>query len=199
MENKKGLSKGVIVSIIFIISVVILSIVGAFYLQNSRPQVIEQETFDGGSVILTYADDENLFVIENGTPTADLVGMSYDSADKYFDFTVKTMVDEADFIEYKIVLIKNEDISTALDDNVKVYLEKEDRGTYTKVSEPLVFESNIMDKSLGESVMSIFKIKKSSSGNDNYRLRMWISDEAIVSTEQIQNYGVKIAIVGEAK
>ena len=199
MENKRGLSKVVIVSVIFIISSVSLLIIGAFYLQNSKPQVIEQETFDGGSVILTYADDENLFVIENGVPTTDLVGMTYDSADKYFDFTVKTIVDEADFIEYKIVLIKKEAISTALDDNVKVYLEKEDRGTYTKVSEPLVFESNINDKSLGESAMSIFKIKKNSSGNDNYRLRMWISDEAIVSPEQIQNYGVKIAIVGEAK
>lgn len=199
MENKKGVSKGVIIGIIFIILFVVAVIVGAFYIHNNKPQIIEQETLDGGSVTLTYADEENLFVIENGAPTADLVGMAYDSADKYFDFTVKTVVDEADYIEYKIVLVKEEDFSTALDDNIKVYLEKEDSGTYTKVIEPLIFESNVQDKKLGDNAMSIFKLKKDSSGNDNYRLRMWISEDASIAPEQIQSYGVKVKIMGEAK
>lgn len=199
MESKKGVSKGVVISIIFIILFVLAVIAAAFYIQNNKPQVIEQETFEGGSVTLTYADEENLFIMENGVPTADLVGMAYDSADKYFDFTIKTVVDEADYIEYEIVLVKDEDISTALDDNVKIYLEKEDRGTYIKVDDPLVFVSNVKDKKLGNNVMAIYKVKKNSSGNDNYRLRMWISEDADITSEQIQNYGVKVKIKGEAK
>ena len=199
MESKKGVSKGVVISIVFIILVVVAVIVCAVFIQSSKPQVIEQETLEGGSITLTYADDENLFVIENAIPTADLVGMAYDSADKYFDFTVKTLVDEADYIEYKIVLVKDEEISTALDENIKVYLEKEDSGTYTKVIEPLLFESNITDKKLGENAMAIFKFKKNSSGNDNYRLRMWISEDANITPDQIQNYGVNVKIIGEAK
>lgn len=199
MESKKGVSKAVVISIVFIILVVVAVIAGAFYIQSSKPQVIEQETLEGGSITLTYADDENLFVIENAIPTADLVGMAYDSADKYFDFTVKTLIDEADYIEYKIVLVKDEEISTALDENIKVYLEKEDSGTYTKVIEPLLFESNITDKKLGKNVMAIFKFKKNSSGNDNYRLRMWISEDANITPDQIQNYGVNVKIIGEAK
>ena len=199
MESKKSISKVVIISIVFIILFVVAVIAGAFYIQNNKPQIIEQETLEGGSITLTYTDEENLFVIENGVPTADLVGMAYDSADKYFDFTIKTLLDDADYIEYEIVLVKDEDISTTLDDNVKVYLEKEDRGTYTKVGEPLVFTSNVKDKKIGDNVMSIYKFKKNSSGNDNYRLRMWISETANITPDQIQNYGVKVKIIGNAK
>ena len=43
------------------------------------------------------------------------------------------VIDDAEYIEYQIVLVKDEKASSALDSNIKVYLEKEDSGTYSKV------------------------------------------------------------------
>ena len=199
MSSKKGLSKKVVFLIIAIVVVVVGIVIGAFYIKSLEPEVIQQETLSGGNVSLTYTDEENLFAIQSAIPTSDLVGVKYDSADKFFDFTVKIDIEEADYIEYEILLIKDEIVSTALDKNIKVYLEKEDSGTYVKVSDPLIFDSNINDEKLGESIMSVYKVKKKTSGNDNYRLRMWLADTAVFPVEQIQCFGVKVAIRGVAK
>ena len=199
MENKKGVSKGLIIGMICIILLVIIILVGAIYIHYGVPKDIETKKLDGGNISLTYTDEENLFVIQNAIPTNDLVGTKYDSADLYFDFTVKTEIEEANYIEYEIVLVKDEALSTALEDNIKVYLEKENKGTYVEVVEPMFFSSNIDDKELGDSAMSIYKQKKTTDGNDNYRLRMWIADTAVLSSEQVQNYGVQVVIKGIAK
>lgn len=198
MENKNVISKGVKYSIVTIILVIIAVIGCSFFLYANKPQVIQQETLEGGSITLTYSDDENLFVMENGVPTSDSVGMIFDSADKYFDFTVKTVVDEADYIEYQIILEKDNDVSTALDSNVKVYLEREDSGTFVKVGEPIKFATEVSENDEDVS-LAIFKVKKTSNDTDNYRLRMWIDETATIDANQIQNYGVKVAIKGEAK
>ena len=47
--------------------------------------------------------------------------------------------------------------------------------------------------------MSVYEEKTTTNRTDNYRLRMWISDKAVFSPEEIQNYTVKIAIKGEAR
>ena len=199
MENNNRVSKRIIVGIICIILFVILILVGAIYVYYSTPKSVETKQLNGGNISFTYTDDENLFVIQNAIPTSDLVGTKYDSADLYFDFTVKTEIEDANYIEYEILLLKDDKHSTALENNIKVYLEKETKGAYVGVVEPLVFSANYDDKALNTSAMSIYKQKRTSDGNDNYRLRMWISDTAILSSEQVQNYGVKVMIKGVAK
>ena len=157
-----------------------------------------QETLDGGKIALSYADEENLFLLENLIPTSDLVGTVYDSADMFFDFTVNVDIDEANFVEYEILLVKDESVSTALNNNIKVYLEKEENNNYVKVAEPEIFSSNVDDEKIGNSVMSVYKMKRSSNANDNYRLRMWLCDYAVINPGQVQNYGVKVVLRGVA-
>lgn len=200
MQDKKGVSKG-IKFWAFTIVIFVIGIIGwAFYDHYSQPADVEEITLDGGRISLTYADDANLFAIFNATPTSDLVGTKFDSADLFFDFTIKTEILDANFVEYEIILIKDEKNSTALEGNVKVYLEKEDSGTYSSVFDPEIFIANVDDDdNIAGSAMSIYKNKRKSSGNDNYRLRMWISDAAVYSSDVIQNFGVKIAIKGKAK
>ena len=65
MENKKGVSKGLVVSI-FIILILVLGIIGgAFYIYCNQPKDIIENTLDGGNISLTYTDETNLFTIEN--------------------------------------------------------------------------------------------------------------------------------------
>ena len=199
MEVKKGVSKGVVIIGLIIVLLVTGVVGGAFYVYYSSPEEVYQENVEGGKLSLTYSDDQNLFLIENAIPTSDLVGTVYDSADMFFDFTVNVDIDEANFVEYEILLVKDETVSTALNNNIKVYLEKEENNNYVKVAEPEIFSSNVEDEKIGSSVMSIYKMKHSSNANDNYRLRMWLCDSAVVSPGQVQNYGVKVALRGMAK
>ena len=199
MEVKKGVSKGVIICCIIIVLLVGSIVAGALYIYYGTPEEVYQETLDGGKISLSYSDDENLFFLENLIPTSDLVGTVYDSADLFFDFTVNVDIEEANNIEYEVLLVKEEILSTSLNTNIKVYLEKQENGNYVSVAGPDVFTSNVEDSELANSVMSVYKTKKESNGNDNYRLRLWLGDTAIVSPNESQKFGVKVALKGKAK
>ena len=49
-----------------------------------------------------------------------------------------------------------------------------------------------------ENAMTIYKGTNKNNKTENFRLRMWISDTAEVTPEQIQNYSVKIMVDGKA-
>lgn len=199
MGVKRSVSKGVVIACIIIVILVACIVGGTFYIYYGSPKEVYQETLTGGNISLTYSDEENLFAIENAIPTSDIVGKAYDSADLFFDFTVKVDIEDANYIEYDVLLVKDETLSTAINNNIKVYLEKEKNGSYVKVAGPELFTSNLDDEQIGNSVMSIYKEKHTESGNDNYRLRMWLSDSAKINAGEIQNYAVKVALKGKAK
>lgn len=199
MENKKGISKGVLFSSLIIILLVVGIVVGAFYIHNNQPVDVIEENLTGGDISLTYSDEENLFVIENSIPTSDIVGTKYDSAELFFDFTVKTELEDANSISYDVILVRDDISSTSKNENIKIYLEKETNGSYVKVIEPTIFNVNLKDEELGENAMKVYTHSKSKSGSDNYRLRMWVSDTAVFNAGEIQNFGVKVAIKGSAK
>ena len=85
MENKKGVSKKIIIVSFIIVLLVIGIVTAAFVIHNNIPKEIVEETLEGGKISLTYSDEQNLFLIENSIPTSDLVGKAYDSADLFFD------------------------------------------------------------------------------------------------------------------
>lgn len=199
MENKKGISKGVLFSSIIIVVLVIGIVIGAFYIHNNQPVDVIEENLTGGDISLTYSDEENLFVIENAIPTSDIVGTKYDSAELFFDFTVKTELEDANSISYDVILVKDDISSTTKNENIKVYLEKQTNGSYVKVIDPTIFNPNLNDEELGENAMKVYTHSKNKSGSDNYRLRIWVSDTAVFNAGEIQNFGVKVAIKGSAK
>lgn len=199
MGVKRSVSKGVVIACIIIVILVACIVGGTFYIYYGSPKEVYQESLTGGNISLTYSDEENLFAIENAIPTSDIVGKAYDSADLFFDFTVKVDIEDANYIEYDVLLVKDETLSTAINNNIKVYLEKEKNGSYVNVAGPELFTSNLDDEQIGNSVMSIYKEKHTESGNDNYRLRMWLSDSAKINAGEIQNYAVKVALKGKAK
>ena len=128
---------------------------------------------------------------------SDADGMIQDASDKFFDFSINTDISNANNLEYSIILVKDEELSTALDENVKIYLEKEVSGSYSEVTGPIVFSSNMKDSEY-KNAMTIYKGTNKNNKTENFRLRMWISDTAEVTPEQIQNYSVKIMVDGKA-
>ena len=197
MTNKKGISFKVWMLLIAVFLSVGAVIGVSSYLFYGEPKNIEYDEVSGGEISMTYTDDKNVFAITNGIKMSDAEGMIQDASDKFFDFSINTDISNANNLEYSIILVKDETLSTALDENVKIYLEKEVSGSYSEVTGPIVFSSNMKDSELGEA-MTIYKGTNKNNKTENFRLRMWISDTAEVISEQIQNYSVKIMVDGKA-
>lgn len=198
-ENKKekGLSKNFLIMLIctcFIL--VILVVIGFIVFFNQDKEIIE-ETKNGGNVTLNYSANASGLSIVNAVPTTNAIGMINADESQYFDFSVDVDLDEADSVDYEIFIKKNSN-NTISDDDIRIYLEQEKSGTYAKVADPVSFKAIKEDSKLGtkKGSMILAKCKKTNSGTDNYRLRMWLADSSLT---QVGNYSVELNIVGKAK
>lgn len=199
MEKKnKGLSKSfwIILCSICLVFLIIL-IVGIISVKNKKPDVVKKKS-DGGNIVLNYSGNTDGLSISNAIPTSDMVGMKSSDDGTYFDFSIDTTIDSAKYVEYEVSLSKVRSASTINDSDIRVYLEKEKDGTYNKVFGPSKFEGLEDDDSLGteEGNMVLTKVKKSKTGRDNYRLRIWMADSSLM---QNGSYSVEVEVKGKAK
>lgn len=199
MENKKSgeLSRNFWYVLLGVCLVLIVFVGIIFFLFANREEEVIEKKVKGGNIVLNYTNNITGLNLTQITPTEDSVGMKNDKEGQYFDFSVDIDVDEANSIEYEIAVIKNERISTLSDDDMKIYLEKEESGTYNKVFGPSVYKSLKKDTKLGspEGSMVLVKEKTTKSLKDNYRLRLWLSSSSVVQTG---NYSVEVVINGKA-
>ena len=200
MEKKKGndLSREFWITVIAVCSfMMVLIITGILIFSNRKPEVIESEE-DGGYVTLNYSSEVNALSILNAQPVTDSVGEKNMNPGQYFDFSVDTNLDGASKVEYEISVIKDKEASTINDDDIRIYLEKEESGTYTKVFGPEKYIGLKNYSSVGSELgsMVLTNVKKIKSETDNYRLRIWLSDKAI---EKGGKYSVEVDIHAIAK
>lgn len=176
---------------------IVLVAIGFFFFSNRKVEVITKKK-NGGELVLNYSSDINGLSIVGATPIADDVAIKDMTEEKYFDFSVESSFNNADNIEYEISLIKDETSSTIDDKDIRIYLEKEESGTYIKQFGPEEFVGLKKKSKLGskKESMVIAKAKKKDSATDNYRLRMWLASDALTKTG---NYSVEININGKAK
>lgn len=182
-KNKKAqeLSKNFWISVICLCTFLTLLITIAFVVfANRDPDVIEKEE-NGGYVTLNYTTQTSALSIVNASPTIDAVGMKKSEVGQYFDFSVDVNLEDASKVEYEISVLRDEKKSTISDEDIRIYLEKEDSGTYTKLFGPEEFKPMKNYSSVGSEVgsMVLANIKKIKAGTDNYRLRLWMSDKAV--------------------
>lgn len=198
MKNKKGLSRSfwlvfsgicVVFSVFIIVCFVLFS--------NKKVEVVEQFE-NGGNITLSYTNNINGLSITNAVPVTDLVGMKFDDDGLYFDFSVDVSLDNATAIEYEVSAIKDESNSTISDDDIRIYLEREESGSYNKVFGPEKFSPLKSDSKVGsqKGSMVLASVLKKKSTADNYRLRMWLSDSSLISTG---SYSLEIVVNGKAK
>ena len=200
MKNKKGkeLSAGFwifIISLCVILTAVFT--VSLIVFHNREPEVVEKEK-DGGYVTLNYTSEANVLTILGAVPTADAVGMKNMAEGQYFDFSVDVDLQDAPQVEYEISIIRDKTVSTISDNDIRIYLEKEESGTYTKIFGPEKYTPAKNYSSVGSEPgsMVLTNVKKIKSGTDNYRLRIWLSEEALTTGG---SYSVDIDIHADVK
>lgn len=196
--DEKGLSKNFWCVFLVIFSFLIIgTALGFFVFANRKSKVIEKEE-NGGRVVLNYTNNIKGLSIKDAVPVADAIGIKNDVDGEYFDFSVNVSLDEAANIEYEICAIKDEKKSTISDDDIKIYLEQEKSGSYSEVFGPSKFVGIKNTSKLGspKGSMILTKVKKSKSTTDNYRLRIWLSDQSLI---QKGDYSIEILVNGIAK
>lgn len=200
-SSQKKVSKKLIVwlVIISILIVMVIGVVFAMFIYNEKNK--GEEFFDSGSIVMTYAENSDIFFINNMTPISDASGKINSVEGLFYDFTIKINLGDSSSSEYEIALEVDEEFTTSLPENVKIYLEKQESGTYIPVCEPVTFDKIDSKSSYGapEGSKIVAKVSSDKSTSHNYRLRMWLAEETIVTPEVIQSFGIEINVYGEAK
>lgn len=196
-KNNEEVPKFLIFILCICITLVIIVAVGIAVFLNREEEVIEKKE-TGANIVLNYSTDTNGLKITKATPTTDAVGIKSSEEGEYFDFSVETTLDNAPSVEYEVAIIKDKANSTISDEDIKIYLEKEKSGTYTKVFGPDKYTPTKKDSKYGSEAGSMILVdtKKTNSSVDNYRLRMWLSDKSVMTEG---NYSIEIVVNAIAK
>ena len=196
--DSKSSSKAFIIMMSLISSLLIgLIVLGFVVFSLTGPKIVDEEE-NGADIILNYSSNISGLQIRNASKTKDEDGILNLKDGEYFDFSVEVILDNASKVEYEISIIKDELNSTISDEDIRIYLEKEKEGTYTKVFGPSDFKPIKKKSELGsiKGSMPLLSVKKTNSNTDNYRLRIWLSDKAVLDNG---NYAVEVEVNGIAK
>lgn len=195
IENKEY-SKKIIISLILVIILVLLVICLSFSAYIKMEQNKQSKDDVKANVSMTYTESTNGISIENASPTSDEVGKKLNGKNEYFDFTVSTKNPNKSKLVYEIAAVKDKN-STISDNDIRIYLEKQVSGTYEEIVKPQPFKPIAKNSKIGspKGSMLLKKVKTKVSSNDNYRLRMWLSDKANI--QDVKTYAVKINVYGK--
>lgn len=202
----RNYSKKILMSLLLVTLLVVFVISFSFAVFVKTEDGISN-TIQSGEISMNYLEKTNGISIENALPTSDKAGMAQLGENEYFDFIVNSkLVGDIKAI-YEIAAIKDEN-STIPDNEVRLYLEQEKSGTYTKVMEPTNFIPSPNDTEIGtpKGAMVLMKVVKKRDKKkdervaryaDNYRLKMWLGQNAVVGPNK--TYTVKINIYGKTE
>lgn len=195
METEKTTKKFWIILLCVCTLFLIFTIVGFIIFSNRKPEIVNEQ-LDGGTIDLSYTSDSSYLNINGAVPTTDEVGMVNNAEGGYFDFSVNTEFDDAKTITYELSIRKVK--GNVSDDDIIIYLEKEDSGTYSPILKPTSYKPLKKDSKSGtkKNNMILITEEKNKSAIDNYRLRTWISDKSSVSNGI---YQLEINIFAKAK
>lgn len=197
METKNS-RKAFVILMLSVSALLIGFIVIGYIIFNIKGNDVVEEEENGADIILNYSSNDSGISIRNASKVKDEDGILTLKEGEYFDFSVEVLLDNASYVEYEISAIKNVVDSTTPNNDIKIYLEKEKEGTYTKVFGPDAFKPIKKETDLGskKGTMPLIKVKKTNSNTDNYRLRMWLSDKS-----ELENgtYSIDVEVNGVAK
>ncbi len=200
MENKKSVSKKVLLLILLISIIVVLIVVLAFGLFFKSKDNDDKKDYNAGVITMNYSDSTN-FKITNLIPVTDSVGMNFNDAGTYYDFIVDTKMEDSDEVSYEVAISVNEDETNVDLSNLKVYLEKQESGSYSKVLAPTIFKPLSKSSSFGtpKGAMVLFKNKVVNNSNDNYRLRVWMDEKTVTVPNTVYTISVNVDVYGHAE
>ena len=195
-DEKEIISKKVWIILLVVCILLIIIVSVGFYVFNHREEEVIEKKEDGAKIYLNYTSTSPSFSLTKLVPTADEVGMN--SEEMFYDFSVEAEIIKADEVEYEISIEKDLKLSNISNDDIRIYLEKEDSGTYVKKFGPDKYTPLKEKSDLGSEINSMILWKDSMKKSDvhNYRLKIWLADKSLLTSGM---YKVDVVVNGKSK
>ena len=168
----------------FILLVVLVVAIGgvsyaAFQYSKTGEKV---NTITTGQIVMRYTETDNVININNALPISDEVGMAQLRTGEYFDFNISSTIVGNTNINYEISAKDVTDSNARKIDGkyIKLYLTKLNGDSEEPLMTPTTYnEETIANSYTGRPAgeMSLYEGSMSASEDNDYRLRMWVSDE----------------------
>ena len=192
-------SKKIVLSVLGI-AILIVAVVGISYAVFATTLTgTKENTLTTGTISMTYTEDTNGISITNDMPTSDTDGKALTGTNNVFDFTVSSTITGDATINYEITAIKDQNSSIS-NNYIKLYLEKETSNSYKEVMKPTYFTPITAKTTDGSPTGSMVLASGTLSKNvtENYRLRMWLADNAPTDLGS-KYFMVRVNVYGFAK
>ena len=192
--NENSPAKRLLLSVLAV-AILIVAAIGlsfAAYAASSNSKKINALTT--GTIMVSYTQPDNAIYIDNALPMDDEQGKAQTGPNKTFDFVVSTSATNNLTVPYEISITKV-DTSTLNDDEVKVYLTKDN----TVVVEPIKL-SDLKESALrsGSKVLfetqDVFEKTDEDAKTTNYVLRMWIDKDTKIDNGTSKEYKLKVNV-----
>ena len=170
--------------IIVLLIVMVIAVIGVSWAAfNYSATGTKLNSITTGSITMSYEETDNTISLTGALPTTDKTGMVRLNDGEYFDFTVSSKIVGDVNINYEISAKDITDSSARKIDgsNIKLYLTKVNSdGTEEGLMVPETYNEEESSNSytgrpVGE--MSLYTSSMSSSESNNYRLRMYVTEE----------------------
>ena len=169
--------------IIVVLVVMVIAIVGVSYAAFNYSRTGSINTITTGAITMKYTETSNTINLTGALPTTDKTGMVRLNPGEYFDFSISSEITGNVNINYEISAKDITDGGARKIDgsNIKLYITriKED-GTEEELMTPETYnEESSANSYTGRpsNEMSLYTSSMSSSGSNNYRLRMWVDED----------------------
>ena len=189
------------VVIIVVLVLMLVAIIGVSYAAFSFSKLgTKVNTITTGSITMTYEESDNTISLNGALPTTDKTGMVRLNDGEYFDFSISSEITGNVNINYEISA-KEVGEGTIDGKYIKLYLTKlNDDGSEEALMVPETYnEETSANDYTGRPAneMSLYTSSMSSSESNNYRLRMYVTEEynpqgdggGLTFTVQVNVYG----------
>lgn len=149
-----------------------------------------------GNIIFTYSDVNqggNGIYLQNAVPVSDSLGKIMTGEKEYFDFYITTTTKNSN-VDYKILVKKDEKISTLSNDKVRIYLTQM-LGSYEQELVLTNFSDLPQEKIENQNYYVLYTkslIDDLENYSESYRLRMWVKSGA--TNYEDQYFSVKVDV-----
>lgn len=184
MENTD--SKNILLSVIGI-AIFLVAVVGITYaIFVFTGEGNQKNTISTGTISMLYTESSNIISINDAMPMSDSVGKMQN---KYFDFSVSAKIKGKATINYEVRARRTDkdEVNRLPDNQVNIYLEKQDSNKYVQVMEPKTFAitSTTLDNTYvnNDSMLlynGIINGDSDASVEDKFRLRIWLKENTEV-------------------
>ena len=197
-NHKRSKSTGLVIICIIILILAVIGVSYAAIFYSKTGEKVNRVTT--GTMTMSYSENTNGINLINAYPMTDEIGRSLNDHNQYFDFTISANLGGNVLVNYIITATKEID-STLPDSAVKVYLtningiSESQVLTPTKISNLQVTSSHNLGAPDGQFILFNGAFNKTESRS--YRLRMWISNDYVVSNVS-QVYKLRVNVYGNA-